>query len=166
MRLAHISHEINPSCRAPREATQQATELTTGPEKPWKTQRLYKCLRAPCDEEKRWCLTQGCITNTSKNVKSEIYCLLVNWWLMKGYFEAEKSVSVRHKSQKRPRGNLKGAGCSPYSSPDALLCHSTRTSQSVPMFSESFSRLRVAVLAQYVKATGWSLPSKYQDNKR
>ena len=108
MRLAHISHEINPSCRAPREATQQATELTTGPEKPWKTQRLCKCLRAPCDEEKRWCLTQGCITNTSKNVKSEIYCSLVNWWLMKGYFEAEKSASVRHKSQKKAKGKSEG----------------------------------------------------------
>lgn len=73
---------------------------------------------------------------------------------MKDYFEPEKPVSVRQKSQEKAKGKFEGCRLLPHSSPDVPLCQFTWTSQSVPTFSESFSRLRVAVLAQYVKATG------------
>lgn len=45
-----------------------------------------------------------CTTKNVKSEKSEVYCLLVSWRLVKDYFEPEKSMSVWHKSPRGPRG--------------------------------------------------------------
>lgn len=91
-------------------------------------------------------------TSKIKNLKKcKIFC---SWWLI-GYFEPGKSISIQHKSPKA-KGKVKGVG-SMHSSPSALLCHLMCTSESAPVFSEHFFRLRSGYFGTLCKSLSLSL---------